>query len=174
MNNIILNVDIADERWSKTVDNIHEVVKNTKRTLFMMMPDIIDLDVLNTNKILSINVRLSNDEEVHQLNKEFRGIDKATNVLSFANIDFVNFEVDNSPFTDVELGDIVIAYETMVKEAKEMNISFLAHFYHLLVHGLLHLLGFDHIEDEDAEFMESTEILILNKLGIENPYAEED
>jgi probable rRNA maturation factor len=174
MNNIVLNVDIADERWNKTLDNVHEIMENTKETVFMMMPNIIDLDILDTEKILSVNIRLSNDEEVHRLNKDFRGMDKPTNVLSFANIDFVDFEVDNSPFTDIELGDIIIAYETMVRETEELNISFDAHFYHLLVHGLLHLLGFDHVEDEDAEFMESTEVLILNKLGVDNPYLEEN
>ena len=174
MNNIVLNVDIADERWNKTLDNVHEIMDNTKETVFMMMPSIIDLDILDTEKILSVNIRLSNDEEVHRLNKDFRGMDKPTNVLSFANIDFVDFEVDNSPFTDIELGDIIVAYETMVRETEELNISFEAHFYHLLVHGLLHLLGFDHVEDEDAEFMESTEVLILNKLGVDNPYLEEN
>ena len=94
--------------------------------------------------------------------------------MSFANIDFIDFEVDNSPFTDIELGDIIVAYDTMVREAEELNISFQAHFYHLLVHGLLHLLGFDHIEDDEAEFMENTEVLILNKLGVDNPYLEEN
>lgn len=174
MNNIIINTDVADERWNETLDNVREIMENTKKTVFAMIPDIVDLDILNTEKTLSVNVRLSSDDEVHQLNKDFRGMNKPTNVLSFANIDFIDFEVDNSPFTDIELGDIIVAYDTMVREAEELNISFQAHFYHLLVHGLLHLLGFDHIEDDEAEFMENTEVLILNKLGVDNPYLEEN
>ena len=115
---------------------------------------------------------LSDDENVHKLNLEFRNQDKPTNVLSFASIDSEDFD-DMLEFEQtIELGDIIIAYETMEREAKEQEVSFKNHFCHLWTHGILHILGYDHIKDNDREEMEALEIAILDKLGIENPYKE--
>ena len=133
-----------------------------------------ELDFLPENMPISINLCLSNDEEVHRLNKEFRGKDKPTNVLSFANIDDDNFLSSLDAAKAAELGDIIIAFETLEKEAEIENISFEAHYAHLLVHGILHLCGFDHIEDEEAEYMEDLEIRILAEQGIDNPYKDRD
>ena len=133
-----------------------------------------ELDFLpDENMPISINLCLSNDDEVHALNKEFRNMDKPTNVLSFANIDDDNFENELQNSDTAELGDIIISLDTMQKEAKIENITFAAHYAHLLVHGILHLCGFDHIEDDEAEYMEGLEVKILNLLNIENPYKEE-
>ena len=99
-------------------------------------------------------------------------MDKPTNVLSFANIDDENFEQDISLSDKIELGDIIIAFETMQREAKEKNITLHDHYCHLFTHGLLHLLGFDHIEDDEAEYMEDFEIQILKTMDIANPYQE--
>ncbi len=71
-----------------------------------------------------------------------------------------------------ELGDIILAYETVLREAKEKDIPFLDHTIHLIIHGFLHLLGYDHEDEKDAEKMEILEIEILEKLNIENPYEE--
>lgn len=106
---------------------------------------------------IEVSIVLTNDIEIQKLNKQYRGKDKPTNVLSFE---------QELPI----LGDIVLAYETIKKESKEQNKSFKAHFTHLLIHGLLHLLGFDHQAQQDADKMEGLEIELLKELDIDNPY----
>ena len=76
--------------------------------------------------------------------------------------------------TDPELGDIAIAYETCLRESQEAGLAILDHLTHLLLHGTLHLLGYDHIDDEDADVMEGLEIKMLASLGISNPYEVND
>ena len=112
-----------------------------------------------------LSILLTNDEEQHALNKEWRGKDSSTNVLSFPQIE---------PFGPVVgiLGDITLARETLEREAVEQGVTFEAHFTHLVVHGFLHILGYDHLTDDEAETMESLETAILATLGIDDPYAE--
>ncbi|HTK84924.1 MAG TPA: rRNA maturation RNase YbeY [Patescibacteria group bacterium] len=119
-----------------------------------------------------ISVRLTNDKDIRTLNRDYRGMDKSTNVLSFAILDMEE-TAPSSPVCALPcaLGDVVIAYETVKREAEAMNVSFRDHYTHLLVHGTLHLLGYDHEQENDAKRMEKLEILILDGLGIENPYA---
>lgn len=115
--------------------------------------------------VAEVTVVLTDDAEQHELNKQWRGFDKSTNVLSFPQLE---------PFTPVVglVGDITLARETVEKEAAEMGITLEAHFTHLVVHGFLHLLGYDHIEEADAVKMESLETKILASLGIADPYAD--
>jgi probable rRNA maturation factor len=115
--------------------------------------------------VTELSVVLTDDAEQRELNREWRGIDKSTNVLSFPQIE---------PFEPVSglMGDIILARETLVREAEAEGISFEDHFTHLVVHGFLHLLGYDHVEDEDAEEMEGLETEILAALGIADPYAD--
>ncbi len=119
-----------------------------------------------------ISVRLSGDKEIRTLNREYRGKDKPTNVLSFAALDSEQ-NVPSSPVCALPcaIGDIVIAFETLKREADAMGVAFRDHYTHLLVHGTLHLLGYDHERENDAKRMEKLEISILKGLGIENPYA---
>jgi probable rRNA maturation factor len=105
-----------------------------------------------------ISILLADDAAVQILNRDYRGFDKPTNVLSFPQ--------DN----DVLLGDVAMAYETLVREAHEQDKTFHDHFIHLLVHSVLHLLGYDHEEKHDQEDMEKQEIDILHGLSIDNPY----
>ena len=102
-----------------------------------------------------VSITLIDDKKIHELNKKYRGMDKPTNVLSFAAIDDPDFYNDLALYEEVELGDIIIALETLQQEAELKKISLHNHFCHLLIHGLLHLLGFDHIDDEEAEYMEA-------------------
>ncbi|MFD0965641.1 rRNA maturation RNase YbeY [Seminibacterium arietis] len=113
-----------------------------------------------------ITVRIVDEDESHQLNLIYRGKDRPTNVLSFP------FECPD----EVELallGDLVICRQVVEKEAKEQNKQLVAHWAHMVVHGCLHLLGYDHIEDIDAEEMESLETRIMQNLGFEDPYLAE-
>ncbi len=114
-----------------------------------------------------LSVVLTNDAEQQTLNRDWRGIDKATNVLSFPQIE---------PFGPVSglLGDVILARETLEREAAEEGVSFEDHFTHLMVHGFLHILGYDHMNDDEALVMEGLETQILASLGVADPYAEND
>lgn len=113
------------------------------------------------HKDSEVSITLVDDKAIHKLNKEYRGMDKPTNVLSFELGD------------DVLLGDIFISLDTVKREAKEAGISVPEHTAHMIVHGMLHLQGYDHIKDGEAKIMEDKEIKILKKLGYKNPYADE-
>ena len=167
-----LNLDIADERWIANIADIEKVSEQVKDTVFADVGARGGLDFLPADKEVSVNVCLSDDEQVHTLNRDFRGMDKPTNVLSFANVDYRDFADESELFGSVELGDIIIAFETMDKEAQIESISLKNHYCHLLAHGLLHILGFDHIEEDEAKVMEGYETEILAQLGIENPYKD--
>jgi probable rRNA maturation factor len=113
-----------------------------------------------------IGIALADDARMRSLNKSFRGTDKATNVLAFP---APKLRGDGSR----PLGDIVLAYETLAREAENEGKSAEHHLMHLAVHGTLHLLGFDHDDEVDAEMMEARERAILATLGIPDPYANE-
>ncbi|NGP16841.1 rRNA maturation RNase YbeY [Devosia aurantiaca] len=112
-----------------------------------------------------ISVLLTDDEEQRELNRQWRGKDSATNVLSFPQIE---------PFGPVMglLGDITMARETLEREAADLGKSLDDHFTHLMVHGFLHILGYDHLDDAEALQMEGLETQILAGLGIDDPYAD--
>ena len=147
---------ISDKRWCERIvpDALAEsVVKMTTQEL--------DLG----NNIMEVSLLFCDDTTIRRLNSQWRGIDKATNVLSFATADHT--ETDEL----ILLGDVILAYETCHKEAQEMRIEFGDHVAHLILHGFLHLLGFEHDEEDTAAAMESLEIRILNSMGLHNPYA---
>jgi probable rRNA maturation factor len=125
-----------------------------------------------TPALVEISVRLTTDEEVHALNRQYRGKDKPTNVLSFPMIqpDLLETVSQNSDDGEVLLGDIVLAHGVCVAEAAERGIGVAEHATHLLVHGTLHLLGYDHLGDGEAEAMEEIERQALGSLGIDDPY----
>ena len=112
-----------------------------------------------------LSILLTNDEEQHELNQQWRGKDSSTNVLSFPQIE------PGDPVVGI-LGDITMARETLIREAEEQGVSFEDHFTHLVVHGFLHILGYDHLTDEEAQEMEGLETQILATLGVEDPYAD--
>ena len=116
-------------------------------------------------------IMLTDDTGIRTLNSNWRGIDKPTNVLSFPALQPAAGAPDDAPRM---LGDIAIAYETTRKEADDEQKPFDHHLSHLAVHGFLHLIGYDHEKDDDAETMESLEQEILAQLGIPDPYADRE
>lgn len=118
---------------------------------------------------VEVSVLLTDNNAIQELNKSYRNIDKPTNVLSFPAEELIAGEYD-----DIEdgsmLGDLAFSLEIIQDEAKEQEKSLKNHFTHLVVHGLLHLLGYDHIDVEEAEEMEAIEISILVSMSINNPY----
>ncbi|KKZ54352.1 metal-binding heat shock protein [Haemophilus haemolyticus] len=115
---------------------------------------------------VEMTVRIVDDAESHELNLAYRGKDRPTNVLSFP------FECPD----EVELpllGDLVICRQVVEREAAEQEKPLMAHWAHMVVHGCLHLLGYDHIEDDEAEEMESLETQIMQGLGFDDPYLAE-
>lgn len=123
----------------------------------------LDAAVLPFQAEAEVTIRVVDEAESQQLNFDYREKDKPTNVLSFP--------FQQPPGMELPLlGDLVICAQVVAKEAAEQSKPLAAHWAHMVVHGCLHLLGFDHINDADAEEMEAEEILILQSLGLPNPY----
>jgi probable rRNA maturation factor len=129
-------------------------------------------ELATAQAVIEIAVRLTSDAEVQQLNAQYRQKDKPTNVLSFPMIepDLIDVLTQNSDDGEVLLGDIVLAHGVCMAEATEKGITVEQHATHLIVHGVLHLLGYDHQGDSEAEAMESMERAALETLGIPDPY----
>jgi len=165
-----LNVDIADDRWLKELPEVEKFSADIfDKVISELSPKWLD----GKNSVI-INLSLNNDEEIRQLNAEFRQLDKPTNVLSFANLDDEEFEAYLARNDEIELGDIIVAFETMLDQSKDQELSLHDHYCHILIHGILHLLGYDHMEAEEAKEMESEEIKLLELFNIKNPYEERE
>lgn len=121
------------------------------------------LRVAGRRKQTELSIQILDREPAQAFNRDYRGRDYATNVLSFP------IDLPSGVKTPL-IGDLVICAPVMVDEAKAQGKPLKHHFAHLCIHGVLHLLGYDHIEDSDAEVMEALEIKALAKLGITNPY----
>jgi probable rRNA maturation factor len=149
---ILVDIDnAAPNAWSPAADDIERWVQL----------------VLREHSPAEISIRIVDADESAHLNHTYRGKSGATNVLSFpADIP----EVVQSNL----LGDLVICASVLEQEAREQAKPLLAHWAHITLHGVLHLLGFDHQNDDDAQLMESLEINLLKQLGYDNPYLQED
>jgi probable rRNA maturation factor len=147
-------VEIADDRWMAIAD------------IEFLVERVIGASLAG-EKPCEVSVLLANDKEIRALNKQWRGQDKPTNVLSFPSVPPPRLPDGH----DVPLGDIVLAIETVAKEAEAAEKRIEHHVSHLIVHGILHLLGYDHQSDPEAETMEARERKILAGLGISDPYV---
>lgn len=127
-------------------------------------------NVSEAGQAFELCLLLEDDAAVRTLNAQYRGKDKPTNVLSFPQTDFTA-PLPAPETGPLPLGDIVMAYETVARESAAQGKAFEDHCLHLAVHGILHLLGYDHESEAEAAVMESLEIEILGRIGIENPYA---
>jgi probable rRNA maturation factor len=148
-----LAVEIADDRWLAIAD-IEAVIEGVVAVC------------LDADDNREISVLLANDKEMQILNKQWRGLDKPTNVLSFPSAILPGLP----KYETIPLGDVILAFETVAQEAEQAGKALVEHASHLIVHGILHLFGYDHISDADATKMENREREILQRLGISDPY----
>ncbi|MFV0645651.1 MAG: rRNA maturation RNase YbeY [Sphingomonadaceae bacterium] len=126
------------------------------------------------NQRLSVSILFTSDEEIHILNHKWREKDQPTNVLSFPMLERDEILALSPAGPPVLLGDIVLASETCAREAQEKSVSLPAHAAHLVIHGFLHLAGYDHVDSvHEAEKMEALETMALAKMGIAAPYEED-
>jgi probable rRNA maturation factor len=169
----MINIDIntKSKKWLKE-ENIEEFIAQTCRNLILLT----DLKKILTKDFeLELSISLVSDIQIKRMNLEFRNKDKATNVLSFPSLDeSLVREIGLKKIAKLTkylfLGDIVISYETVKKESLAQKKKFHNHLTHLILHSILHLIGFDHENEEMAKEMENLEIKILKKLKIKNPY----
>ncbi|AZV79400.1 rRNA maturation RNase YbeY [Parasedimentitalea marina] len=166
-----LDITIDDARWQQAqLETLTtQAVRSTLQHLGLD-PETCELSVLACD-----------DPRITDLNGEFRDKPSATNVLSWPAEDLAADLAGGAPecpepdFTgEIALGDIAISYDTCVREAADAAKPLDDHVRHLIVHGVLHLLGYDHVRDLDATLMESVEVEILGKMGVDNPYTEND
>ena len=162
---LITDIIIEEDRWSSIglPDLAEQAAVATLRHFGMQDSD------------FEISILACNDKAIARLNSDFRDKPAATNVLSWPSRERRGEQDGERPelpeaCIDSELGDIAISYETTAREATESGKPMSDHVTHLLVHAILHLLGYDHIREGDAGVMEETEVTILGKLGIDNPY----
>ena len=157
-----VDIDIPTNAWYEEQSNI-EALSRLALEMAWKSLDYPERDY-------EVSLVLGDDEMQRALNSQYLGKDTSTNVLSFPSdeTDTYDFPLEAS----LPLGDIIVAFETVKRECEQEEVSFSDHFCHLVVHGMLHLAGFDHISSVEAEAMEALEIDILSKLGINNPYAD--
>jgi probable rRNA maturation factor len=150
---LTIDLRIADERWSVLGD------------CDQFAAHVLGLAAARMSATGEAAILLTDDAEMRALNKQWRGLDKPTDVLSFPR------DAPEIPGQPQYLGDIAVGYDTALRDAESMGRPFEAHMAHLLIHGFLHLLGYDHIEAEDAKVMEPLEVELLASLGWADPYA---
>jgi len=149
---ITVDIEIEDEAWTAAAEDAEALVWRAAQAV---------LDAHEDIKGQGIVILLTDDDSVQALNRDFRQKDYATNVLSFP----------SPPNPEGQIGDIALAYGVCAREAAEQGKSLAHHLQHLVAHGVLHLLGYDHENDEEAEAMESFEREILAGLDVPDPYA---
>ena len=164
---MMLEIDIeSDEEWDSSTDWPLLVRKAAEAAVAeSAFPQLAE-----SGRAVELSVRLTSDEDARALNAHWRGKDKPTNVLSFPMSEQYELEQADEDGPELMLGDIVLARGVCEREAAEKEIPFERHASHLLVHGTLHLLGYDHGDDQDAAEMESREVRALARLGIDDPY----
>jgi probable rRNA maturation factor len=162
MKQTYLEITFADSRWRK-IPQLEERLEKAAQKL---------LEHLLKHSRLPFNaaVMLTGNTVIRRLNRDFRGLDKPTNVLSFPQYDHGKLPKKGRSKSPIFIGDIAIAYQYVVVEAKNEHKILLNHVTHLVIHGLLHLLGYDHLADKEASRMERLETKIMAALGLPDPY----
>jgi probable rRNA maturation factor len=154
-----IGVTIRHAAWRTALPDARRVTRNAALAALASTPE---------SDATELAVVLADDILLRSLNSAYRGVDKTTNVLAFA---YADSNPSPTPFESDVLGDVVISLERTAEEAKDSDIGLSEHLSHLVIHGVLHLLGYDHITDSDAKTMEELEIRTLAGIGIANPYT---
>jgi len=168
MYSTIVDILINDKIWLKEDSNIESFIKDLVNKI---IPDTKLKKLLEKNIELEVSIVLTDNKEIQNLNKIYRNKDKPTNVLSFPALDSDNIE--NGDFLTenfAAIGDIILSYKTIKEEALTQNKKFHHHLTHLIIHSILHLIGYVHENEDEAKIMEDLEIKLLKKLEIANPY----
>lgn len=162
----LIDVVIEDTRWEVCgLESLAKEAIENALSVVDIAPDVYEICILACN-----------DDRISQLNAEFREKATPTNVLSWPTYELSKNEGEDPNLPprpngmDDSLGDIAISYDTCAREAAESDIEFADHVTHLIIHGCLHLLGYDHENDKDATLMEALEVKALARMGIKNPY----
>ena len=156
-----ISILIEAPEWRRRVRNVTSVVRRAAAAALAADPP---------GRPVEVSLVLADDRTVHELNRRWRGRNKPTNVLSFPALDRRETGPRLPARASLPLGDVVIASGVTASEARTQGKSVGAHLAHLVVHGVLHLLGHDHEQDAEAERMEAMEVDILRRLGIADPY----
>jgi len=168
--NLDISVSLEAGDWEAVVADVEQRIETAARTAFdaAERPSVLD------GAPAEMSLVLADDALVQTLNRDYRDKDKPTNVLSFALLDDLD-DTDDDLARDegmpILIGDVILAFETVQREAREQDKSVGDHLTHLVIHGVLHLLGYDHLSDPDADRMERLETSILARMGIADPYS---
>lgn len=158
----MIDLEIEDAAWSDALPDVEALARRTAEAALAEGPAIGAAPPPQGEQ--SITILLTDDESVRELNARFRGKDKPTNVLSFP----------APPNPEGHLGDLALAFGVCAREANEQGKPLAHHFQHLVAHGVLHLLGYDHMSDDEAEAMEGLERVVLAGLGVPDPYQADE
>jgi probable rRNA maturation factor len=158
-----VTISIADPAWDEAASDLEALCRRA-------VDAVLARHVPRRGGQVEVSLRLTDDSEVRELNRLYRNQDKPTNVLSFPADDETLAMPGDAPRL---LGDVVVAFGVTAAEAGGEGKSLADHLVHLVVHGMLHLLGFDHEDDSDAAVMEAAEVDILRELGVADPYRHE-
>lgn len=169
---IEIDISFACPRWNAALEDAAGLCR---RAVFAALNEACKGLSDTDGRLVEVSIVLADDMEVAGLNRQFRRREGATNVLSFPALPAGDrsLEFTDSGGPPVLLGDVVLAYETIAAEADDQGKSLGDHVTHLVIHGILHLLGYDHLDEAEAQIMEPLEIRALGALGVADPYAEE-
>lgn len=170
---LMVSLTVNEPGWNDLPfeTNFQNFVESMARTAFLSA----EIGCLSQAKMIDLSIVLTNDAEIQAINAEYRNKNTPTNVLSFPQLtpeEISGNTLNNNDF--VPLGDVILSLETIIREAKEQHKELDGHIGHMIVHGVLHLLGYDHENEADAKVMETLETTILTGLGFEPPYNETD
>jgi probable rRNA maturation factor len=171
---IELAIAVEDNSWRDFLPNLEACTKEVIEATLSALQEEFGASPIagETQPVVEISLVLTGDKEIRELNRDYREKDRPTNVLSFPDTLIDEEALEEAVLTKepLMLGDIIMASDTIREEADVQHKSIADHFRHLLVHGVLHLAGHDHIDENEAQIMEQLEIDILRGLGIPNPY----
>jgi probable rRNA maturation factor len=161
-----IDVAIGCAAWRRDLPRAAELARASARAALAQAigPD---AQAMPPVERIELGIVLTDDCEQRELNRSWRGIDRPTNVLAFPGWEPGAALADSAPLL---LGDVVLAHETLAREAETQGKPLADHFRHLVIHGVLHLLGYDHVSDAEARLMETLETSILAGLGVADPY----